>query len=319
VSGDPDRYDADTPYVLTSMGGADSAWTFIIDREGRVVWARESARQTATLHPRVSRDGADLLIDEGTWWATFDAEGGEVIRMKIDGSQGVVYETPGLHHPFTDTIDGSILWGAISDGGADELLQELAADGSRRTLWGCRAFLAEIGAGPGNGCGSNTLYWDEAGDRLLFSLYSIETVIEIDRASGESLRWFGHAAGAWSFDPPESAFWWQHGGYFTDEGHLLISSDRSDAGEETVVREYRLDEATETLVEVWSFGLGEGVYGEVMGEPHRLPGGNTLHNYGGAARLREATPDGEVVWDVDWDTDYIGRSAPIADLYALAP
>ena len=58
---------------------------------------------------------------------------------------------------------------------------------------------------------------------------------------------------------------------------------------------------------------------QYYGEAHRLPGGNTLHNYGSAARLREITPDGEVVWDADWDAGYMGRSEPVADLYALAP
>ena len=57
-----------------------------------------------------------------------------------------------------------------------------------------------------------------------------------------------------------------------------------------------------------------------MGEVHRLPGGNTLHNYGEESRLREVTPDGAIVWEVWWEGDeHIGRSTPFADLYDLAP
>jgi hypothetical protein len=49
-----------------------------------------------------------------------------------------------------------------------------------------------------------------------------------------------------------------------------------------------------------------------------LPNGNLIHNTGGLARVREYTPDGEVVWDVEWVySDAIGRSMPIVDLYAL--
>ena len=47
-------------------------------------------------------------------------------------------------------------------------------------------------------------------------------------------------------------------------------------------------------------------------------GGNTLHNYGSARRIREATPDGEVVWDVSWDDGgTLGCTHPVPDLYAL--
>jgi len=92
--------------------------------------------------------------------------------------------------------------------------------------------------------------------------------------------------------------------------------------EETVVREYELDEDGETLRQVWTFGEGEGVYGSQLGEAHRLPGGNVLHNYGSGARLREVAPDGTVVWDVTWENGkdrWLGRSTPLEDLYALGP
>ena len=55
-----------------------------------------------------------------------------------------------------------------------------------------------------------------------------------------------------------------------------------------------------------------------MGEAHRLPRGNTLHNYGTAARIREVTPEGEVVWDVGFSQgSWLGRTTPIANLYDL--
>ncbi len=48
------------------------------------------------------------------------------------------------------------------------------------------------------------------------------------------------------------------------------------------------------------------------GEAVRLPGGNTLHNYGSLARAREVTPEGEVVWDIGWpDSSELHRSTPL--------
>ncbi len=51
-----------------------------------------------------------------------------------------------------------------------------------------------------------------------------------------------------------------------------------------------------------------------------LGNGNTLHNCGSGARVREITPAGEVVWDLTFSSGtYLGRTTPIDDLYAFAP
>jgi len=89
---------------------------------------------------------------------------------------------------------------------------------------------------------------------------------------------------------------------------------------ETAAREYEVDDASETLVEVWNFGLGEGIYGDTAGEAHRLENGNTLHNYGSAGHLREVTSEGEIVWEVEWPGNkLLGRTVFLEDLYAFAP
>ena len=88
-----------------------------------------------------------------------------------------------------------------------------------------------------------------------------------------------------------------------------------------MIREYALDESAEQLAEVWSFGEGEGVYGPTLGEAHRLANGNTLHNYGSYAWLREVTADKEVVWELDLGGQEfsVGRSTFVEDLYDFVP
>ncbi len=318
VSGEPSKWDPETNYVFLSMENTDQTamYTIIIDRQGRVVWARRNSLGTASLHPRVSFDGGQLLIDESTYWTMFDGGAGSTVkRMYISGHLIESVETPGLHHPFTDLPDGSIAWPAYN--GDNELIQIRSPDGDVETLLDCQAFL--VANGFTDYCGSNTLSYDPKTDHFLYSLYSAETVVEIDRATGQAVRHFGHIDNAWGFDPTDSAFWWQHGAYFTPDGNLLVSSIVSQNGSETVVREYSLNETDQVLEEVWSFGEGQGVYADNMGEAHRLPGGNTLHNYGSGTRIREVTPEGEVVWDVDWNAENLGRSVPLGDLYALLP
>ena len=138
---------------------------------------------------------------------------------------------------------------------------------------------------------------------------------------------------AWGFSPSDTIFDYQHNPVYTEAGTLLLSTHINEDSEELVVREYALNESTTTLEQVWSFGEGEGVEGCQMGEAHRLGGGNTLHNYGTYARLREVTSAGQVVWDIAWESEeyscfggsttpghQVLRSNPVGpDLYAFAP
>jgi len=321
---DETAWDANVPWVLSSTEGDGTdwhAWTFIIDRQGRLVWAYKTTGPFWTMHVQPSYDHTRFLIDYNSFWGAFDGGAASHIdALTIGADTTASWNTPGLHHSFTQLPDGSVAWGAADDGfRGDETIEIMDPAGNVRSLWSCWDWFHSINE-PTSACGSNTLRWDLATDTFLFSIYSFDTIFEIDATTGATNRWFGHALGAWTFDPPESAFYWQHGGYYTAAGTLLTSTEYPD-GSETVVREYELDQANQKLVEVWSFGVGEGVYGATMGEAHRLPNGNTLHNYGRATRLREVTPSGEVVWDVSWPAidEEIGRSTPLEDLYTFLP
>ena len=117
-------------------------------------------------------------------------------------------------------------------------------------------------------------------------------------------------------------FSWQHGLVYTDEGTLLLSTEVELGGwdYETAAREYIVADASETLIEIWNFGLGRGVHGATAGETHRLENGNTLHNYGSAGQLMEVTYDKDIVWGLDWDgTHLLGRTIFVDDLYDYAP
>jgi hypothetical protein len=313
LSSDPDQWSAEFQYVLYSNS---STLTAILDRQARVVWMYANTNAGGALMPRVSTAGTELLIDHNTYWWVWDGgAGSEVIRMKIDGSQREDIPTPGLHHAFTDLADGTILYSATE--GLTESLVQLDPDGTSHTLWQCASFTDEVGGSPY--CGSNTIWYNAPTDTVFYSLYSHDTILEIDRQTGEALRRFGDAEGSWAFDPPESAFWWQHGVSILDSGNLITSSQAEEDSIECVVREYELDFGAETLREVWSFAGGPDVTSTAMGEAHRLADGTTLHNTGAGGRFIEVSPEGDVVWDLYWPGIELGRTTPIADLYDFAP
>jgi hypothetical protein len=320
---DAASWDATTNYLYLSLGvlggmNGFQAWRVIMDRQGRVVWARKNASGSATFYASVSRDGDDLLFDDTRILDKLDSH---VYRSKIDGTLVDSYDTPGLHHAFVELSDETIIWG---DGRENyETLEVLHPDGTQDTLWSCRNFEESHGL-PNGWCQSNTLFWNEDAGTLLYSFYSSMTVVELDVATGETLRSWGQLSD-WKFSPPESQFDWQHGVSITDTGTMLLSAHVSTDSIEGVVREYELDEDNTTLEQINSFGVGDGITADSYGEAHRLPGGNTLQNYGTTTRVREFTPDGTVVWDVSWSTGdgdpagIIGRSVFLDDLYAFAP
>ncbi len=322
---DPALWEPSGRYLLGSINQYDGGWSspasdfwkFILDREGRVVWAWLTPDRNWTLFAGVSYDGDDLLWDEFTYWSAWDeGMGSQVHRVKIDGTPVETYSTPGGHHAFAELWDESLVWGAAN--WSSESLMRRDPRGVVSELWSCGEFLDTHGGA--NYCQSNTVIWDEPSDSFVYSFYSLETVVQVDHATGATLNHWGHTEGSWVFDPPESAFYWQHGAHFTEAGTLLTSSYVGNWDAELVVREYELDHDAQVLRQVWSFGEGEGIVGDTAGEAHRLANGNTLHNFGSGCRVREITPDGQVVWDVDWSgTKLLGRTVFIDDLYALAP
>ena len=321
LASDPEAWDAQLPWILFSINERDTDyggpwWTVIIDRQGRLVWALRTQVERSTLYARASLDGRSLLIDHNSFWTIFDAaEASEIHRFGIDGQLHEVMATPGMGHAYTELPDGSLVY-PINGTGNDGLML-LSTDGDVETLWSCTEFMTGLGVEPH--CGVNSVSWSPDNDRFLLSLFGKETVVEVDRPTGQTIRWFGHLVGSWSFDPAYSLFWWQHGANFTDAGTLLLSTRIAEHVAETVVREYELDEGATTLRQVWSFGDGEGLFADILGEAQRLPNGNTMHNLGDAARMREITPDGRVVWDleIEGSSQYLARSTPLESLYTF--
>ena len=335
---EPALWDPAMPYVLVAVTEVDGNmgdpwWVLIVDRQARPVWAWRTSDTHTTFHPRIGNDGRSLLLDNNAYWGVFGS-GGEastITRMLLDGTVVETWDAPGLHHPFVELPDGTIAYGAITSSAGywygNEYLVEIAPtpDRTTRTVFDCEAWLASIGVD--HYCGSNTLTYRAETDSYLFSFYSLDSILDISRSTGLPTRTFGQVPGSYAFDPPGAGMWWQHGGYWTEQGTLLTSTyavegspQNHPEGEETVVREYAVDEDDRTLRVVWDFGVGDGVYGAQMGEAHRLPNGNVLHNLGTLARLREGRPDGTVVWDAEWSPRQdIGRSVPIANLYDFLP
>jgi len=322
---DPARWEPTANWLLVSISDEDcdwcarNYWLVIIDRAGRVVWATRTPEpfvDQGILYAQVSTSGDHLLWDVIDWWSTENsvAERAHLDRLseRIGG--------PGHHHALVEHPDGTLAWAAES--GSTERLYELAPGATAPTeIWACVDWPAANRCSAGR---SNSIWYDPATQTYVYSWWSMDSVVEVDRVTGASNWWtpsydFGDIdpglPGEFGFVPKESRFVWQHGLQVLDNGHLLASTDASRTSS-TRVAEYVIDRDEAVLEEVWSYDPGERA--RYNGDARRLPGGNTLHGLGARSILYEVTPDHTVVWEAHFlDGHMIGRADVIEDLYAL--
>jgi hypothetical protein len=306
-------------YLLCSInqksGGWRSGdyWTFILDREGRPVWAMLTPESHWTLYAQVSVGRDTLLIDEATQWSDWDNGAGSLVHERYLDAPIRTVETPGLHHAFVQLPDTTLAWGSQFHGHGEVLVEKPIEGGEEREVWS-----AEEDWTGERDSESNGLFYVEATDSYLYSFYTNNSLVEVDRATGESLWWAGEARGGFDFVPASAQFYWQHGVSYTSTGTLLLSSEyENDAGdEETWLLEYEVDRSNETLDFVW--GSSSDTLADTNGDAWRLENGNTLHVVGAAGVIREVDPAGEDVWRLDFHADkLLGRGEFIEDLYTL--
>ena len=321
---DPTAHESTGNFLLSSicqeLGGWDPGnyWTFIVDREGRPVWAQVAPNEHWTLFAQVSKSGTSILWDESTYWLNWGANHGigSLIHRQYLDEEIETYPADGIVHAFVELPDGTLAWGSEYHVPNTEALVELAPGADEvEVIWTC----AEGYPGSPNAyCSSNGLFYEASTDTYLYSFWDESVVLEVDRATGDNLWWAGDVAGGYGFDPPESAFTFQHGISYTYDGTLLLHSGGYGMGAQLMVREYEVDHDDQTLYEIWNSGEETDVSGVLNGDVWRLPGGNTLHTLGSGGMVKEIAPDLAEVWVLDFQGEHLmGASAMIEDLYAL--
>jgi hypothetical protein len=322
LSGDETSWYASGRYLLTSINDTDGGWragtyyTIVLDRQGRTVWAKAAPDKHWTLYATVDPITRDhFLWDESTKWSSLDEGAGSMIHRAYLDREIESIATVGLHHEWVELPDGTLAWGSVSpEHSTTEALVELAPGATEATpIWTC----GESWPGVAH-CESNGLFYEPSTGHYLYSFYTNNSLVELDRSTGETLWWAGGVEGGSAFVPESSQFHWQHGVSYTSTGTLLVSTKSAANGSNitTYVREYEVDPKAETLTQVWFCDSEE--YASTNGDAWRLPNGNTLHVLGAAGQIKEYLPDCTVVWHLDFRNDYLlGRGEFVEDLYSL--
>ncbi|MBX2799774.1 MAG: arylsulfotransferase family protein [Myxococcales bacterium] len=314
------RWLPDGNFLLTSISESNGGWgtsgpfyAMIVDREGRPVWSRRTGSRHWTIYATVAQSGDHLLLDD-FWDNPKQIQNATVHRTYLDQHIEEI-ATPGLHHAFVELPDGTLVWGSKWHGGGESLVEKTPGQVDDTVLWTCDGDWPEQKGFAAWGCKSNCIYYDAKRDSFLYSFYTHETVVEIDRGSGSTLWWAGLVEGGYTFDPANSQFYWQHGVSYTPAGTLLVSTHDSLYGADTnLAREYTVDYDKGVLTEIWSYDAEE--LADTNGDTWRLPNGNTLHTLGSASQVKEVDAKGDTVWHLDYNgTRLMGRSEWMEDLY----
>ena len=326
TSASPDRFLFGA--VEDSDGGCDNQscfyhttfWLYIMDRQGRIVWYYADPASNATSSfQRVARDGEYIWIEKRPFGA--GSERG-VLKMTLDWEYYEEIPVDGLSDCIDVTDDGSLLY----DVTPSYELREMSRDGEIRDIWSCPEHF-----GNRFNCYSNTVNWDPASDTVMLSFPYSNTVVQIDRQTGDVVGQYGEAAGSYSFEPSPWAFEFQHFANITPDGTLLVSSHLPGNPEtdepvayQHAFEEFTIDHENERLIQKWIYSEGP-EWAMYKGMAIRLPNGNTLANYGTGGVIREITPDKETAFHVKFDVptgdDFfnkmVGHNVLIDDLYAL--
>lgn len=291
-------------------------YAFILDRQGRYVWYWKVPDNRGSLYVQPGWDGTHIFVDANTAYVFDDVDAG-IFRMSLDLHY---LEETVIDYGFAidEHVDGGVLFEGRVRNGFN--LTRRNPDGTDTLLWECKPYFDSIGA-DSRRCNPNTLVWDADRNTVLWSMYVVNTVLEIDLATGEVIKQFGQLEGGWTFDPEEATVDYQHYVNWTPAGTLIASTHTWPDDSEQRTREYQVDEASQTLHEIWTFGAGVDHYAQYAGEAWRHPDGNTLIGYGVDGVELEVSPDGAIVWDVEWprspNTHLIGHMTLVDDLYAL--
>ncbi len=294
-------------------------WIEIVDRDGRIVWYRETPDDLMTLYPTVSRDGTHVWWDESDIFGIL-ASDPRVVRQTLDGRWSVSQTLADMGQAIAEGPDDS--WFYERRGASPVGVVQAFSDGSAVTVWDCAAWGSARGLST-NDCKLNACNWDEGRDTVLASSFYTDTVFEVAVGTGEVVRQMGQSTVGepYAFDPPGDVFDYQHYPHWLDNGNLLVSTHVPGNYGVQVAGEYAVDDATHTLRRVWSYTSTDR-FATQLGEANRLPNGNTLQGYGQDGAVREVTTDGAVVWDAAWPKDpsgyrVVGHATLIPDLYAL--
>ncbi len=312
-------------YTITAV--SDKGYMVAFDGVGQIRWYRYIQGMVGR-HVRQLENGNYAAF---TGWTTgFSEHYGEYVELRPDGDIVGSHKAP--HPLYTDnhdlavtvsgetirnthlfsyyhkTIDMTAYGGLVDAKIAGHQIQRLRPDGSIEFTWDAwDHFTIDDWIEPPQAARRralidydhpNSLDIDKDGHYVV-SWRHLGEVNKINSQTGEFIWRLGGRNNQFTFvNDTFGDFNAQHSAVMLDNGNLLLydNGNRHNPQESRAV-EYALDTVAMTATQVWEFRHTPAIFTRGVGSVQRLASGNTVVGFGGAARVTEVDPAGNVVWE----------------------
>lgn len=293
-------------YLLGAGMGSNFSAVYVLNRDAELVWYRLYEWGIVTMDVEEDLRGglvASLAhLDDNTF--------GAVDRFGWDGEDTEQLSLPAAHHACEQPERG--VYACIqadirenSDGIATigDRLVELHPDGEQVEVFNAWDSLTyrEHDRMQGRPEGldwthANGLHWSASRGSYLMSFRNLDTLLEIDRETGDIVRSMG-VDGELRVVPDTESFRFPHSPSWVDDNRLLLFDSQS-FGEDFPSRvvEFIVDEEAGQLRPDWIWTPGDGRTVPALGEVERLDSGRTLTDWGTFGEIIEVGTDNLIAW-----------------------
>ena len=289
-------------FFVTSLVAAPPA-AVILDADGDYVWWWIADREDAGLS-RASLSADGTAVQYLTYALGGDDQ--ELVRVSLDGGEIQRLAMDGAHHDFLELDDGTIAALVVDPREFDgetvqgDLIREYRPDGSTvdvYSVWDDVEYrpMEDVVPGPGY-THANAIDHDADAGAYTVSLYGLDSLFRVDRATGELIWKLGGDDSDFTDAEGESAFYFrQHQFELLDDG-ILVFDNGSPERSASMALEHSLDGGRAELV--WTYAPDPALFCYSLGDVRRLPSGNTLVVFSVKGQVEEVTPAGELVWQL---------------------
>jgi hypothetical protein len=294
----------------------------LVDREGQPVWA------SAGQDPESSLVSA-AWTEEGMWTlqeARNDSKTTQVVLQSLDGGVLEVYEAADAHHHLTPMPNGGVAWleadardiypyglvygdrvvvAAPGESPVEAFnTWDLLGEPSESETWASNWYLDGFDWTHANG-----ITYNEVKNSFLLSLAGQSMVLALD-ADDATILWTIEGQ---SLSPAEAGFVLQHSPTWTADDTVMLFVNEGVSSIGSYAAEFQVGGSNAT--EIWNSGRDTLMATHALGRASRLPGGNTLINYGLSGLLQEVDEDGGSLWQLELTGDWILGQSDLVNLY----
>lgn len=305
-------YDASALFggFLLAGDGAAGVNAYILDADGDAVWWYSGDRGASGV--RMSYDGNYMWINS----VNFPDRGAYVHRVSMDGliDEDLSSQFVGQSHQLAVLPDETVAFFAFGTNGCEDI-KERSPDGTVTTV--VNALVAHGGTGT---CHVNNIEYSPWDDTLVFSDLLNQDITKVTR-SGDTVWVLNGTGNTFTGDSWQGS---QHGIDLLGLDDLVIfnNNDSSENGTGTgsSAIEMKLDLATMTSTQIWSYTASPGIQNDIMGDVQRLPNGNTVVAYSTQGALEEVDAAGNLLQEWTWPASvFYGYIEKRATLYGPPP